>query len=61
MDAHLEELQEAHVHNTFLFMQWNECITAIYYVDTCQNGEIVGQMYFGLLSKFSSLQKSRLF
>lgn len=46
-----------------LFMQWNEYVTAIYYVDICQKGEIVGQMqaYFGLLSKFSSLQKFRLF
>lgn len=46
-----------------LFMQWNEYVTAIYYVDTCQKGEIVGQMqaYFGLLSKFFSLQKFKLF
>lgn len=63
MDAHLEEFQEAYAHNTFLFMQRNEYVTAIYYVDTCQKGEIVGQMqvYFGLPSKFSSLQKFRLF
>lgn len=44
-------------------MQWNENVTAIYYVGTCQKGEIVGQMqaYFGLSPKFSSLQKFRLF
>lgn len=59
MDAHLEEFQEAHAHNPFLFMQWNEYVTAIYYVDSCQKGEIVVQMqvYFGLPSKIFLLTK----
>lgn len=35
----------------------------MYYVDTCQKGEIAEQIwaYFGLLSKFPTVQNFRLF
>lgn len=47
----------------FFLTQWSEYVTDTYYVDTCQEGDIVGQTqaYFGPLSKFSGLQKFKLF